>query len=368
MLPETDRLLRRIAEALPYLHRAGTLSLRVLTAVAEYVQGSVVRHSVETGVGASTLLLSHLSDDHTVFCWPDDESTLNVKRSPLLRLDAVTFIEGPVQKTIPQHIFSEPLDLVLLDGPHGYPFPDLEYYFFYPHLRTGGLLILDDIQIRSTHNLYEFLRADDMFELVDVVQTTAIFRRTSAPLFDPQGDGWWLQGYNRRPLLRYVWRERLRTAPPVALRNAWHRLKRRLHHFKRQNAASVRLLAPKHAESVGAEGSVAGSAHIPAETHIWVLVRKRDYPGWWPQGGGPAVVADGLWKISVRYGEPKDAGAEFEVRALAVEGQTHDELVRWCSTVARRQSIVPPVSLPEPRFVLAEDYVVVKKIGLAAEP
>ncbi len=240
MLPETDRLLRRIAEALPYLHRAGTLSLRVLTAVAEYVQGSVVRHSVETGVGASTLLLSHLSDDHTVFCWPDDESTLNVKRSPLLRLDAVTFIEGPVQKTIPQHIFSEPLDLVLLDGPHG--------------------------------------------------------------------------------------------------------------------------------ESVGAEGSVAGSAHIPAETHIWVLVRKRDYPGWWPQGGGPAVVADGLWKISVRYGEPKDAGAEFEVRALAVEGQTHDELVRWCSTVARRQSIVPPVSLPEPRFVLAEDYVVVKKIGLAAEP
>jgi len=25
-----------------------------------------------------------------------------------------------------------------------------------------------------------------------------VFRRTDAPVFDPLGDGWWLQDYNRR--------------------------------------------------------------------------------------------------------------------------------------------------------------------------
>ena len=55
-------------------------------------------------------------------------------------------------------------------------------------------LILDDIHIRSTHNLYRFLCAEDLFELVEVVERTAFFRRTGAPVFDPFGDGWWLQG------------------------------------------------------------------------------------------------------------------------------------------------------------------------------
>jgi hypothetical protein len=37
-----------------------------------------------------------------------------------------------------------------------------------------------------------------MFELVDIVNDNlAIFRRTGAPTFDPRGDGWWEQGYNR---------------------------------------------------------------------------------------------------------------------------------------------------------------------------
>ncbi len=35
-----------------------------------------------------------------------------------------------------------------------------------------------------------------MFELVEVVDTTAFFRRTTAETFDPYCDGWWLQKYN----------------------------------------------------------------------------------------------------------------------------------------------------------------------------
>jgi hypothetical protein len=90
------------------------------------------------------------------------------------------------------------LQLVLIDGPHGYPFPELEYFYLYPQISEGGLLILDDINIPTIFNLFTFIREDRMFELLEVVETTAFFRRTREDLFDPFGDGWWLQEYNRK--------------------------------------------------------------------------------------------------------------------------------------------------------------------------
>lgn len=131
------------------------------------------------------------------FSIDDGDSIANVRRSDILRTEAVSFIEGPTQRTLPTYQFREKLDLALLDGPHAYPFPDLEYYFVYPHLRTGALLIIDDIHIRTVRNLYRFLAKDAMFELVTVSKNTAFFRRTAAPTFDPFGDGWIDQNYNK---------------------------------------------------------------------------------------------------------------------------------------------------------------------------
>ncbi len=87
---------------------------------------------------------------------------------------------------------------MLIDGPHGFPFPELEYFFFYPHLKTGALLVIDDIQIPTIGRLADFLSEDRMFERVELIGATAVFRRTDAPTLDPFGDGWWLQDYNRR--------------------------------------------------------------------------------------------------------------------------------------------------------------------------
>src|SRR5436190_535356 len=127
---------------------------------------SEIGNPAETGSGASTLLFSHLSEHHTVFALDGGSgSVTNVRRSPLLRQDVVTFVEGPTQATLPQYRFTEKMQLVLIDGPHAYPFPDLEYYFLYPYLETGALLILDDIHIPTVHNLFQFLRRDAMFRL-----------------------------------------------------------------------------------------------------------------------------------------------------------------------------------------------------------
>lgn len=162
-----------------------------------------IGHSAETGCGKSTVLFSNISEQHTVFALDDrhlgDESSVNFyEKCPLTRLDRVRAIFGPTQLTLPRYDFSQEFDVVLIDGPHGFPFPELEYYYFYPHIRAGGVLIIDDVNIPTIGRMADIISEDEMWELVRVVASTAIFRRTGAPTFDPLGDGWWTQRYNRR--------------------------------------------------------------------------------------------------------------------------------------------------------------------------
>jgi hypothetical protein len=191
-------LIDKIAELPPDWHSAGMMSPKVLRAIARQAeQIGPIRQSAETGSGITTLLFSHLSTRHLVFAKDLNKSISQAKNSPLLNPEAVTFVEGPTQVTLPSYRFSNKLQIALIDGPHGYPFPDLEYYYFYPLIEAGGLLIIDDIQIPSIGRMVDIVKADDMFDLLEIIHNTAILRRSHAPLIDPQSDSWWLQGYNR---------------------------------------------------------------------------------------------------------------------------------------------------------------------------
>jgi hypothetical protein len=356
---QREEIVERILEIAPGLHTATTFPTNVLRTIARRLAERPVRRSAETGSGASTLLFSQFSEDHTVFA--DDAgsgSVRNVEASALLRPDIVRFIEGPTQRTLPTYHFSNKLDAVLLDGPHAYPFPELEYYFLYPHLANGALLIVDDIQIRGVHNLFEFLRRDSMFRLDQVVHTTAFFTRTDAPTFSPTADGWWEQEYNRRPLLRYYWRERLKSLLPPGLRAGLSRIKHGVSQRLNHSGCDVRILRPR-GDDVGTSGTVEGTAMPAPNTSVWVLVRRADAAGWWPQAG-PVPVYDGRWSASVSYGEPRDFGHAFEIRALAVGPATTNEWLRWLDR-ARTTENWPPVTLPPPEFIYSESFARVMK-------
>jgi hypothetical protein len=166
---------------------------------------------VETGAGKTTLLFSHLSSHHTVFALDAGASISQVKASPLFNSEHVTFVEGPTQLTLPHHDFVKNVQIALIDRPHGYPFPDIEYYYFYPIIQEGGLLLVDDIKIPSIRRMFDIIAAGDMFKLVDIIDNNlSIFRRTDAPLIDPHSDSWWLQGYNREHFeeIQYYYRPR----------------------------------------------------------------------------------------------------------------------------------------------------------------
>lgn len=206
-------------------HDSGNLNGDVLRAIARHATRVGARETAETGCGLSTVVLSALADRHTCFTIAAGNSLELVQAVPHLHHQRVHFVIGPSQLTLPRHPFSRPLDLVLIDGPHGFPFAHLEYFHFYPRIRRGGVLIVDDIHIPTVRQMYDVLRDDRMWRHLEDVATTAFFEWTEAPLFDPFGDGWERQQFNQRHFAdpttmdQYApgWRAAMPTAPAPLL-------------------------------------------------------------------------------------------------------------------------------------------------------
>jgi predicted O-methyltransferase YrrM len=182
-------------------HASGTIHNDVLV-VMERILPKDINTSLETGCGKSTILFSNILKKHFVFTIDDrhtSNSSINFfQHSPLTQNYRIVLIPGPTQITLPHHTHEADYDFVFLDGPHAFPFPQLEYYHLYQHIKRGGVLILDDINIPTIGELAAFLYEDAMWELMTVVHTTAIFRRTDAETFCSTGDGWQTQEYNKR--------------------------------------------------------------------------------------------------------------------------------------------------------------------------
>jgi len=178
-------------------------------ALSAIVRRGPFRGSAETGCGGSTIVLSQISERHVAFAIEGEHRTISALRAhPSLRGDRVAFVEGETRHTVGKQDVDE-LDLLLLDGPHAYPLPQLEFAHLFPRVRVGGWLAIDDIQIPAVYELFRFLKSDPEVELEEVVVRTAFFRRVR--FVDHGPDGWEFQALNRRRVLRYSWRDRLRT-------------------------------------------------------------------------------------------------------------------------------------------------------------
>ncbi len=91
-----------------------------------------------------------------------------------------------------------------------------------------------------------------------------------------------------------------------------------------------------------ASTDVSGTAAVPRGGHLWVLARRRGLAGWWPQGGGPANVADGEWTVYTTFGTPNDSGV-FEIAVVIVDDQAHAILLQWVQNV---RPPYPPTPFP----------------------
>src|ERR671913_577698 len=97
--------------------------------------------------------------------------------------DGLGFVAEPSNEAWMGTWEPEPLDLVLIDGAHGFPFPALDWYLTAAHLRVGGLVVLDDAYLPSVHVVVRFLRSSSSWQQeASIGYRTVAFRKLSAEL------------------------------------------------------------------------------------------------------------------------------------------------------------------------------------------
>ena len=140
--------------------------------------------TLETGSGASTIVFAAAGTEHEAVT-PDASEEARVRdRCAELGVDAsrVAFRIGPSHVALADW---EPraLDLVLVDGAHGFPYPILDWWHVAPHVRIGGTVLLDDAYLPAVAAIVDFARGSDAWRVEDAVsfRTARITKLADTP-------------------------------------------------------------------------------------------------------------------------------------------------------------------------------------------
>lgn len=135
--------------------------------------------TLEVGAGVSTILFAIKRTRHLAIVPSPDEVSRIVAWCAAhgIETDGLRFEVELSERCLPR-LEIEPLDLVLIDGAHGFPIPFIDWFYTAPHLRPGGHLLIDDTQVWTGHVLKAFLEAEPEWQLVaDFAPRAAAFRK-----------------------------------------------------------------------------------------------------------------------------------------------------------------------------------------------
>jgi hypothetical protein len=135
--------------------------------------------TLETGAGASTIVFASRGAAHEAVT-PDPEEEHRIRRACADRgIDdsRLTFHIGGSQDVLPTLPVRD-LDLVLVDGAHGFPYPVLDWWHLAPRLKAGGRMLLDDAYLPGVAAVVDYVRSSDAWELEAPVSfRTALIRK-----------------------------------------------------------------------------------------------------------------------------------------------------------------------------------------------
>ena len=136
--------------------------------------------TLETGAGASTVVFAAKGASHTAISPVPDEHA-NIARyceDRGIPTDSLRFIAESSHTALIDTWQPEPLDLVLIDGAHSFPFPVLDWFFTASHLKVGGRVLVDDAYQPAVNVLVRYLRSHAAWELEAVLgHRTPCFRK-----------------------------------------------------------------------------------------------------------------------------------------------------------------------------------------------
>jgi hypothetical protein len=178
----------------PGLHGKGDEYWGLAWAALRWLEENVTAGmaTLETGAGSSTIVFAAARADHETVT-PDAGEEARIREECERRgvdSSSVRFRIGPSHEVLPA-LEPRPLDLVLIDGAHGFPYPILDWWYLAPRLRVGGLMLLDDAYMPPVGALVDALRAQPAWEVAAAIgHRTVAVRKLSddLPHFDWGGE------------------------------------------------------------------------------------------------------------------------------------------------------------------------------------
>jgi predicted O-methyltransferase YrrM len=186
---------------------------RMLRRIASSVRDG--SRTLETGAGLSTLVFAVAGCEHTCVV-PFVEEVERIRgwcEANGVPTDRLRFETARSEEVVPRLARDGLLDLVLIDGGHGFPTPFVDWWYAGRRLRVGGLLIIDDTHLWTGAVLRDFLAEQPAWEVVEVLpMRAAVLRRVAE---DPAHEEWVDQPYVRRRSFAFGARGRVRQAVRV---------------------------------------------------------------------------------------------------------------------------------------------------------
>jgi len=213
--PSQPNIVQLLLRDRPAFHLGGDARWNSLPETLEAISASVKPgdSTIETGVGASTLVFASRGAEHTAIS-PDPEEHKRVRdycRQIGVQDSRLTFIAGLSDDVLPSLLSHDrTLDVAFIDGAHSFPYPEIDWYYITRSLKIGGTLLMDDITIPAVAEVFRHMRLEPNWRLQGVWdERAASFTLLAAP---PPGDPWSDQKHNRGyPDLSFA-------APPERLR------------------------------------------------------------------------------------------------------------------------------------------------------
>lgn len=179
-----------VAEPRPALHANASENWGLEEAALAFLRTQLTAETVsaETGAGMSTILFAERGGQH--FAITPSASEISAIRATCRERNIndarVEFVVGYSQDVLPQ-LNLPPLDIVIIDGGHGFPVPFVDWCYLAPRLKVGGLLLVDDIWLWTGTVLVDYLRAEWQWELVQRFGKCAVFRKKDAAVLTDWG-------------------------------------------------------------------------------------------------------------------------------------------------------------------------------------